>query len=65
MYMFFQEKDYDIKTVKVTDMVFMKDQKYKLIIEMRSQYYYSVDTPWFGIYQIAQCSNYGNQQYMY
>lgn len=62
LHLFLQDKD--ISVLKLTDISFMKDQKYKLTLEISRDYYgnygYNSKTLDFGLHRIAHCSNNGN-----
>lgn len=62
---YFQYKDYEVQTAKITDVIFMKGKIYTLTIQTSTDYDGYQDLLWFGLYQIALCSKYGkgNQKY--
>lgn len=53
-----------MKILKLTDITFIKDQKYKLTLEVPREYYgdneYYIDVLYFGLFRIDHCSNFGN-----
>lgn len=48
-----------MKILKLTDVDFMKDQKYILTLEISGEHTEHLNNVNIGLYRIAQCSNYG------